>query len=1511
MYGVHDLIRVVTAVLVEADAKKNLEKILETKIRPDFLEKVNLDSILKPLVQQAENRLGRGVDSEVFKEDLVDMFIDDNGGNQLLSLLLSHAMEKGLNREDRNKVVHGGPLSEELRKKVIEWKNDFGKLSYNFLEKFFNNRMLKWVAKEKEKGSKQQEWKELEHGEGEPPVLDEKELEKQIKEEYSWEEGLIKDIIAFINREIPEKQRIMYKLILKDRFLAKNKKPIKDLEDKSGYEIKQILVHEKKFAEMLKNFLKAQGLGPKFDISEKEIEIPSIEEALKSEENRKDFKEFLLDRVGSRASDFTKKVLEMLVEGKAIGEIMGELDANRSAVGNVKNRYFDPLFEEWYKNMVEDARQVCARLLMAAKTVRIKKELSPEEKAKKEEKTEKEVMKVHETMVNQAIDHHRVRVVVSFSSNYDNMSPATEKEKDADFKWLKYEASIDESRQGAEKEDGTRPEWTIHYQYTHSLNEDGTITEKGTSKLEINGKEVAKDNPLIKYIDDHLERVILKEGAIPHGKFPVEYVNTKTGKHYHGTHDFLKMHEGIFIPDPAHENRLLEKERFETKKRLGPSLDVGEKAEIDALKKTLQRQLKTEDDEENKRKIKEHIKQLDDLLEMKGKLDLDEIEDIIKEEEIIRKPSEVQAMDYDSIKLPSEVINYDSIGKVSSVVDYDSIGYETRMAAFLPGPQSEAAKAMVDLFKGYGMTTKPNPLLWLVPSDLIVLGKSLRLMIEAKLQKEMKAKKPKGIKKDEWQEDLKRIEGEYRKDVAEAQKNFPDFIEDLKTRRDKFQKENPKDFAEWSKGKNVSWVDNKEEVDKVLDRIKKDMATTPSFEKEEKPQGLKMLEKTKWKALEGFLHANQHGFITLGDRLAEASLKPIAGKEFFDKLRSDYEAISKEHQGLSEAVRELMKEKKEKQEDAKDLEEFRQELQSLGTDMKKILEKARSAETIPAIASAEVLKEFSSYFSRLYSIYSGILWFKEKYALIISEENPVPVEEKKKEKSRESLEAELTRLKSQVVQQAKDVGETSLKARDEIRGNIGKMRAGLNKFLDGMTSLKKMYETEQKIHTAAPEDSYEERFKKFVFPEHLINEAEGVVKNLKEKRKETAGIAEKELKEIVDNIITAYKDKEGFNEKLDAVAKKKGISKDKAAIQLKKHEEALAKAAIDAFILSWTEVLHKGVQKERSPLGNKHHTEYDRVGKFIEDHLPDLFKLVPPQEDPKEPSPGIPTPKKIRETIEREWSREREPTPEELSKLYKIEGDEMGFGGGGGGKSKSRPKPAKAPVPSAVYETIKDDIGKLIQHKSPRQVVLMVMAIYVKRVRDAIKNLKEGEYIDAGDVIDGIVYLLKNMQNMVTNLNTHPSVRTFESPSKALGTPSMTGTPDIPIDSYKETIELFDKIKGIYDEVNYYIEPDTVGVPPESLKNLAKSNIRRYLPRGLGEWAQWFAEKEGKAPKPPKEHERPKYPEADKPESLSKHPSYSGHSANLCEGPSQMSFNVAMKFAGMQLPKEEFEAILQ
>jgi hypothetical protein len=422
---------------------------------------------------------------------------------------------------------------------------------------------------------------------------------------------------------------------------------------------------------------------------------------------------------------------------------------------------------------------------------------------------------------------------------------------------------------------------------------------------------------------------------------------------------------------------------------------------------------------------------------------------------------------------------------------------------------------------------------------------------------------------------------------------------------------------------------------------------------------------------------------------------------------------------------------------------------------------------------------------------------------------------------------------------------------------------------------------------SAEDETYEERLKKFIFPENLLVEAEKIVERVKKERPKEADIAEKELKKAVDNIVAAFRDKEGFEDKIEEVAKKKNISKDRAAIQLKRHEEAMAKGTIDSFIMSWLDVLRRrGTKREKSPLGNKHHTEYDRMGKFVEDHLPDLFKLAPPDEEPEEPTDGIPTPKEIREEIERKWTMEREPTPEEIAKWYRIEGDEMGFGGGGkGGKRKHRQKPAKAPVPSGTYEQIKDDLGKLITHKTPQQVVLTIMAIYVKRVRDSIKNLKEGEYIDVGEIIDGFVWLLKHTQNIIVNLNTHPSTRTLESPSKALGAPSFSGTPDIPIDSYKEAMDLFDKVKGIYDEINHYIAPDTV-------KNVHKPESRRYLPRGLGEWLEWYTKQKVKiVPKGAPKEEAPK-------------------TSGVIDYSCQMSFDVARKFAGVEL-LEDFEAILR
>ena len=224
---------------------------------------------------------------------------------------------------------------------------------------------------------------------------------------------------------------------------------------------------------------------------------------------------------------------------------------------------------------------------------------------------------------------------------------------------------------------------------------------------------------------------------------------------------------------------------------------------------------------------------------------------------------------------------------------------------------------------------------------------------------------------------------------------------------------------------------------------------------------------------------------------------------------------------------------------------------------------------------------------------------------------------------------------------------------------------------------------------------------------------------------------------------------------------------------------------------------------------------------------------------------------------------------------------------------------------------------KELLKKDPEHIVLMVMATYAQRVRKAVKAAKEdGGYIEVGDVIDGFVYLLKQFYHTLIAMKAHPSSEQFKLPPAEA--PKFTGVPDLPVDSYAEAEKLFNKMREIYEVINSYIKPDQVGVPPKSLENKSYGWIKnqRFLPYGLGEWMEWFAQKAGKHGLNPGKKE---YPESEAEKNKGKMPEKPPHTgfpgktaAGLYDFHSQLSFNVARKFASVcVVDGDEFETVLK
>lgn len=899
-------------------------------------------------------------------------------------------------------------------------------------------------------------------------------------------------------------------------------------------------------------------------------------------------------------------------------------------------------------------------------------------------------------------------------------------------------------------------------------------------------------------------------------------------------------------------------------------------------------------------------------------------------------------------------------------------------AIVLPAPKSDDAQKLVSLFYSYGITHNPNPKHWLDPGDITVLAKSLHGAVVAKLEKELGADKPKGMSEEDWKTNLNGIKLSYEQDLQNAEKLFPKFIADLKDRLHEFADAHPADYNNLATKKNTYWVGDNSAVQEVLKRVVHELRMPLDMQKHDPKQpGVKIIEIGKFEALGGFLRSQLKGFLTLGSRFKRDSLNTVSSEESLagykadlNKLKESFDANAAE---LNKGRDTLTDEEKDGLADAR---------KKLANAMKAAQEKIESREAVPAVKGAHVMLSYLNYFSSLFSIFSSMLWYRNKYSsenekfqlvsggvlyesedglkwlIDVAAEDAPKEEKKKKEKApptRDEMMQQAGHLQEEIYDEAHYISGLRLKPKEAVKEGLTNLRTMLLKFLDVI---------EKTRSRTAAEGDYEEAFKKYVIPENLLQRGEAAIRNLEHhsnpKVKAMAPIAEKEFKAITESLVAVYR--EGFtDEDIKALAKKKSISPEKAAVQLRKHQDALTSAAMFGFSEAWEKILKDpGAKKkvEKTPLGNLHPSEYKRMNKFVEDHLPELAKLAPSEEEPKEPSPGIPTPKKIRESIERLWTTEkiptpselerlwaidRELTPEEIGQLWKNETDEMDFGGGGGGgKSKARAKAMKTPPPSGTWQQIMHNMSSKIKgimnedagaaKNAMEHMVVETLMRYVLTVKKELAKIKSDEYLPPDEVVDGLVYLVKQIFNLMMNLKVAPSSQMLMIPPK--GAPDFKGNPDITINSYKEAREFYDTFVGVMDVINEYLDPHKINIPKFQFVHPDKGSRRpeKYFPNGFMETIQFYQLKEHGITRPDEEKYKP-LPHipggAEELEKEKKGPSFSGHGGIgeyqkmkekewqekkkadvLFDYPTQMSANIASKFIGVELSDDEYNAVM-
>lgn len=809
---------------------------------------------------------------------------------------------------------------------------------------------------------------------------------------------------------------------------------------------------------------------------------------------------------------------------------------------------------------------------------------------------------------------------------------------------------------------------------------------------------------------------------------------------------------------------------------------------------------------------------------------------------------------------------------------------------------------LVKLFEKYGLTSKPNPRGYMSPVDLIVLANAF-MKVSENFRDDRLKKETANLKGEEKANKEKVIRHDYKDDVAKARTLFKLFPSDIHSRVETFKTRDPEGFAALDKRVDLKWLQHPEGTIQRIEKILVDKAFKPDVEEgkwigETEPvKGLGMLEERKFKAIEAYLKMELIDFDKIADMLTDRSLTQVnmdtnVVSHFNQSIARDKKALAEledeikgilsraKTAGSGEALPDLKREEykpiKEIQLSDEDQARYKAALDkipSIKTRLFEMTSTLKSRSERPAEAIAKGLLSKLEYFADIYSFFTGLLWFKHR---------PEPAKLAADEAVLAPPDPSWLKLRNKVQQTVGHLSGLPLHSEQAIRKGLDVARTAVREFLSALghhVEEKIAPVEEEKTATELPytvfaaEKTQEQARIEALFPADGLHEAQRVINRFKvdekgwkgQKAKDMHAKASAELHQMLQLVSSLYR--EGFSEgNIADLAKKWGVPNKEAAVRMRKVKDALAKKALDEFILKWKDLAEgTGKKKERSELGNRPHTEYDKMGKFVESILPDLFKHGPAVDDPigeyEEPTRRLPT----NEEVKRLWNHlleEKKGKPAETGEYGAMEfyqhRTEHGSGGGGGGSGRSRPKPPKRPDPRATIESYKKYIADDLKKLSADEIVHKALAIYVKRVRDLMKELPDDTFLAPGDVIDAMVSVLKQMGFLITSLKVGPSgeIKIPQMLTKKITEPvpgefKSVGLPDITVDTYDELEKLFNKIVAIYSKVNEYIAPDHIGVPPGDISQTRKDI--KYLPAGFADWADSLRSQAGKNPKTPAE----------------------------------------------------------
>lgn len=973
MQSVYGYVRRMAWVLLEASADDYLRNYLRKHIRKEFLSGVNFRGMLAPVYSKANSALDGVVPREEFLDDLVDAFVGEPGESdwhiKKLIATLEHWLQrdKGMSESEAEELVDPSvPLKlvevvdRDKLEKIVEESHP---VIAKFLGSFFNNKSIDWVKYWKARGRgdvkpmsqmegpEKPDWmqyledhevEQLDFGDEGLDINEIEDVEDKIDENDLYER-----VLGYIGREKDVLKKRIYEAILLKRWKADSPKTQAELAKELGVTQSIVSQAESGLAAELRDYLK-----DKF----RTMKAPDYKKVLEDDkDDQESFKDFIKHKYeGMKVKKpSTLRIVNELAEGRDSKEIAKDLEVSDGLVRKIKTVYFKPWYEEWYSG-IKCAGSLMTTIYGAEVRVPYKKvpsDRAPDEKAPDEKSGG---LNNFRTIVDNVLEKpHDFTVTITFSSDFsaqDVYDGTHELEDESHFKYDSYRVDLSKIRKFGSTE------YEVEYWYEQSLNDDGTFKGTGRSHLKLNDDVIKAGDPgsdIKDQLDEYVKKNMVDKGVYPKAvPYSIRYYNTKTKQWVYGLEDFAARY-----PSPIGHGGPKAREYYEKfverqrKKRIGPVMkDVTDK--VTALILTLQDDLRREKslrspDKELIKHIEDQIKDLRDALQAQKKKRDEEAQERLERQLEIKRKERMQYLreeldeenkrenkDDATMKRINDLekqikdleSKMDKQGYWKSVDggdrEYDSVYWYLRRAADvvaqqLPEPMDADAKKFVALLNKLGLTSKPNPKLWMTPEDIRVLSRSVVKLLQGKLKKDLEkagegsvsTKEEKARKQDKKQA----IEKEYDDTIKDLPKLIDAFIDDLKSRRDKFKEQNPKEYEALSGRKDLEWVDDKGKVEKLKDDVRINLSKEPPKVLTKDPS-IKPIRHDRYEFILNDAMGMKNSLAGIADRFQEASVEPRGSKKVREDASKKIEILREEARNVGKKIQEFLKERKDQSE---------------------------------------------------------------------------------------------------------------------------------------------------------------------------------------------------------------------------------------------------------------------------------------------------------------------------------------------------------------------------------------------------------------------------------------------------------------------------------------------------------------------------------------------------------------------------------------------------------------------